>query len=306
MSLLARADGLAIVEELVGLSRVQACKPPRVPVPRPGPCPSAKNAAKKALGGNAAPKAVPKKAGGKTARAKTALADKPQGPDVVADTALAASLLDQVLAQPDVRTRWGTLEDDTGGDPLLSALSRQQGFDVPMQRATREQFAQMRRDGQIGKVLYRGVQQGGGGVTAAQIMEQTRSGPLRGGPGTFGNGLYLAAGRAHAGKYADGSPDSLGTFGLRKDARVVDYEQLSQEFDAWFHQSFGPDADWQVYEKRPEYAVYGDIGRYAAARGYDVISVRKGQEPGFGQKAAGNQYVILNRGALIAEEPDES
>lgn len=33
------ADGLAIVEELCGLNaRVQACMPPHVPVPRPGPC----------------------------------------------------------------------------------------------------------------------------------------------------------------------------------------------------------------------------------------------------------------------------
>lgn len=38
MSLLYRTDGLAVVEDVYGIARVQACMPPHVPVPKPGPC----------------------------------------------------------------------------------------------------------------------------------------------------------------------------------------------------------------------------------------------------------------------------
>jgi hypothetical protein len=59
-------DGLAVVEQVFGLGRIEACLPPHVPVPKKGPCPGSKKAAstvskiaKKAV---AKPKAKPKAA----------------------------------------------------------------------------------------------------------------------------------------------------------------------------------------------------------------------------------------------------
>lgn len=134
-------------------------------------------------------------------------------------------------------------------------------------------------------------------------MRDYRSGPLRGGNGTFGNGTYMAAGRRHAAAYADGSPDSLGKFGLRADAKVVRWPDLSKEFEDWFYETFGEKPDYLEYRKRPEYEAFGDIGAWATARGYDAIHILKGEKPGFGLEAKGEQYNVLNRAALIGEAP---
>lgn len=76
------SDGLAVLEELCGLTRVRACRPPHVPVPKPGPCPGAKRAAKKALGGKpkAAPKAAPEKKAVPKAQPKKTPAPKTPAP----------------------------------------------------------------------------------------------------------------------------------------------------------------------------------------------------------------------------------
>jgi hypothetical protein len=53
-----------------------------------------------------------------------------------------------------------------------------------------------------------------------------------------------------------------------------------------------------------EAKLYGDIGRYAMARNYDAIHVPQGtQGLGVHINGAKDQYVILNRGKVIAEAP---
>jgi hypothetical protein len=133
-------------------------------------------------------------------------------------------------------------------------------------------------------------------MTPAEIHRQLRSGPLRVGIGTFGNGFYMAESRTHAKAYGDKTPESVGRYGLRSDAKVIRWPALLAEMDAYANEH--PEMrDWRSVESR----AYGDPGRFAMARGYDAIEIHKGERPGIGAEAAGNQWVILNRTALVSE-----
>lgn len=205
-------------------------------------------------------------------------------------------LVQQVKDDPNVKKRWGVWADNTGGDPMLTAIAKEQGFDEPMDVVDAKRFRELVRDGTISETLFRGVKDGGGGVTAAQVMEQFRSGKFRGGAGIFGNGTYMATDRSLARAYSNKTPGSVGKFGLRADARVVPYDEISAEHEKWFMEKFGG-----KYVSSPEYDAFVDLGRYAAARGFDAIFIPKSTEPGFGTPAEGDQYAILNRKALIGE-----
>jgi len=304
-------DVLGVVEHLTRPTAIEACRPPHVPVPKPGPCPKAKTGIVHDAG-KAVRKATAKPKGRRTNPAPPIPA-KPVGRSIVSDVSLAKRMIADAEARPGVirRRRHSILEDATRGDPMFSAVAQEQGFDAAVHTVSAAEFRAMQRDGTIAHTLYRGVQghfgaSSGRGMTAWAMMQEFRDGPVRGGLGTFGNGTYMAAARAHAKAYSDGTPDSLGTFGLRSDAKVVRWPELSDEFEAWYGKTFGLDASYTDLIERPEYEAYGDIGRWAAARGYDAIHVLKGEEPGFGEAAKGDQFVILNRGALIGQAPKEA
>lgn len=215
------------------------------------------------------------------------------GGNVTANPDTAAAVMAAADADPRYHAPRGG--EDLHGDLLSQHLAAAQGFDGPPQLASREQFDALVRTGGVDTVLYRGVEAGAHAKTAAEIQQEFRVGPLHVGLGTFGNGMYMATNQSHADAYGDGTPGAVARFGLRADARVVTWDELGAEFERFIvgHP-----------EGTPERALYGDVGRYAMARGYDAISIRKGQKPGFGDAAAGNQYVVLNRTALVAEVPD--
>lgn len=104
-------DGLSVVEVVYGLdlSRVEACMPPQVPIPKPGPCPGAKRGVKKAADvikdavKKAAPKtgrtAQPRKATVKsTVAKKTAEPKAPKGAGAKKSTDAPVSAVDTVPA----------------------------------------------------------------------------------------------------------------------------------------------------------------------------------------------------------------
>lgn len=208
---------------------------------------------------------------------------------------LARRIIAAAEADPDWNATYGG-EETVRGDMYGNYLAAEQGFDGPPQVVTPEQFAELRRDGQIRTVLYRGVGGGNRAMPAEDVHREWRVGRYRHGLGTFGNGTYMAVRRAHAAEYGE-----VGQFGLRKGSRVINWDQLLKEMEQWSRRVRARDD----YDNDPEWNMYGDPGRYAMARGYDAIFVPAGSKPGLGREAGGDQYVILNRTAIISAVPPQ-
>jgi hypothetical protein len=240
------------------------------------------------------------------------------------DRDTAKAVLDRTGARPDVQVRGGMYRSShywVDADPVLEEIAYDQWGGAPAAAVGADEFDRMRADRQIGLVLYRGVEDGNAGVTAEQIHAQmTRQGKTRLGNGIFGNGWYMATTRRHAEAYG-----LTARFGLRADARTTTWEDLLIEYEQWEREQkhrLGHSIEWGDRREAaytsdktgrsypagdPLIAAYGaDLGRFAAARGYDAYRVKKGTSPGVGRPAAGNQWVILNRGALVADTETRS
>lgn len=171
------------------------------------------------------------------------------------------------------------------GDEALHAIVAQQGFDGPATVVSRKELSRGVRDGDA--EMFRGVQGGkrADGKTAEEIHEQTRSGEDYQGLGAFGNGTYFSGSESMAATYG-----TTARFALAREARTADYDTLRTEQESYLK---------TVSRDSAAYRVFSDPGRYAAARGYDAIHVRREGQP----KGGENEYVVLNRTALIAEAP---
>ncbi len=227
--------------------------------------------------------------------------------DITTDRELAQDLVDEVKKSDKARrigSQGADFQDGTGSDVLGGLIAREQGFDAHPTPVTTEEFDQLAKDKQLGQVLFRGVKgyeawNGRSGKTAAEMHDELRTGPHRFGNGIFGNGIYMATTKRHAEspEYNDKTPGAVGRYALRRDAKVVNWDDLVREHSAFLSARKPGD---------PDYDLNSDIGRYAAASGYDAIRIPKGTEPGVGRPAGGNQYVVLNRGALISDVPEGS
>jgi hypothetical protein len=240
-------------------------------------------------------------------------------PRDMVDHDTAKAVLDRTGARSDVKVNGGMYQRSeywVDADPVLEEIVYDQWGGAPAAGVSADEFDRMRADRQIGLVLYRGVEDGNAGVTAEQVHQQmTRQGKTRLGNGIFGNGWYMATTRRHAEAYG-----LTARFGLRADARTTTWEELVEEYELWEREQkhrLGHSIEWgdrreSAYTSDktgttypagdPLIAAYGaDLGRFAAARGYDAYRVKKGTSPGVGRPAAGNQWVILNRGALVAD-----
>ncbi len=193
-------------------------------------------------------------------------------------------------------------------DPALSAIAQRQGFDGPPTVVSRAEMDGLIRSGR--PHMLRGVQaeldsDGNpvpGGKTAQQIHEDLRSGDAHFGRGVYGNGYYFAPpkGRGFAGaeRFGAGPHGAMVRATLRADAKVVKYGQLRQEHAAYF-KSLGhePATSWETPRSHQD-LVFGDLGRFAAARGYDAVEMSGSKAGGY----APPQWLVLNRTALIVEE----
>lgn len=171
------------------------------------------------------------------------------------------------------------------GDEALHHIAALQGFEGPAVAVSSKEMSKGVKQGDA--ELFRGVHGSADGTkTAADIHEQFRSGEAFHGLGYSGNGIYMSSSRQEAGTYG-----TVGRYALHRDARVVDYRALQTEHAA-FIRSVGADS---VTGR-----VFADPGRYAAARGYDAIKWRRGEEAG---KKSGeeDELIILNRTAMLAE-----
>lgn len=190
--------------------------------------------------------------------------------------------------------------ESSRGDLALVGIAREQGFDGPATVMSTEDFDRaVAESGHA--VMYRGVNPDsfwGEGKwerrTGAEVHAQLREGDYQPGFGVFGNGHYFATDSAKAESFSDGQPGSLGRYALHAQARVIDYTDLLSEYGAFF------DSDYSSSPVGTQ-DVTGDFGRYAASKGYDAIRVPVGTRMSGGGTVQREEWVVLNRTALIAD-----
>ena len=138
-------------------------------------------------------------------------------------------------------------------------------------------------------VLYRGVRSNGN-KTADTIAKEFKYGALwtgNSGGAVYGNGVYFTATKSVAqGDYA-GSNGALIEILIDDSARIVDYKTIYHDYlETGIPKLFGEKEDWQL--------ILGDVGQYAAIKGYDAIALNGFQ---------GHDYVVLlNRSMAIVKE----
>ena len=197
-------------------------------------------------------------------------------------------------------------------DDALSAIAAEQGFDARPRVVDRAEMDRLVRSGS--PEMLRGVQPNPEqGKSAEQIHEELRSGDAQFGRGVYGNGYYFAppggSGFAGAENFGEGEGAMLRAT-LDPGAKVVGYRKLREEHDAYFaalghepHVPGGLERDRDSGGFRPSQPkssrdlVFGDLGRFAAARGYDAVEMNDSKSGGY----ISPQWLVLNRGALIVE-----
>lgn len=213
----------------------------------------------------------------------------------------------------------------------LAFIVRGQGFDAKPQVNTREEIDRAVADGWI--ETWRGVGLYDGPIQPSEVNRGLRFGPFEPGRGIYGNGVYVSVRRNTAETFrgrdpktdfpsgpgpdfgpedyeGEERPDSLLRIAIDPKARMADYDELRQEVQNW---AAGAE------EHSSEANVFADVGRYAAARGYDVMLVRGHGDgsfyPGFetdkvddedaGSFPQADQYVILNRSAIAIQRAED-
>lgn len=175
---------------------------------------------------------------------------------------------------------------------VLAQIARIHGFDGPPRIGSRSEVDDAIRGG--GTEIWRGAH--------VAPLRGFRSGPYVPGVGTgghrYGEGYYFSTARDTAEGYAVQGGDAGGGVlraALLPHAKVVDWEHLTEATDRLRHGSpvdgIDPALGWAM----------ADPGILAAALGYDAIRIR-GREDGVHMDAPfPDQYVILNRQAVLAE-----
>lgn len=215
-------------------------------------------------------------------------------------------------------------------DTTLIAIAKRQGFDgKPTIGSIDETVAAG------GVEIHRGVVHFKGSSTMKPVkggeqIERFKSGEYEAGTGIYGNGFYFSSSRRVGRYYAtwNGGYGGEVRAALKPGAKVVDYDQLKVEMAEW-KQSIAPKtqniadlykADFKTpsdqYSPHLVDYVMADPGRFAAMKGYDAIKVVGKQDgappvkgepmasrPGERKKwSAHDQYVLLNRTAIVVEE----
>jgi hypothetical protein len=189
-------------------------------------------------------------------------------------------------------------------DDRLAAIANMQGFDDVPTVVNKQEYDDLLASGNYIEV-FRGVKgkgqyfsnpTRGGSVsqtkTAAQIHEEFRTGPAYYGVGIYGNGYYFATDKGIAGSYSDQSKGSVMRALIPKKAKIVDHRTVDREAHSGAQHS-------KAKGKSHEVATLWDEGRYAAAKGHDMIKIPDTHSSTSHGKP---NYVVLNRSVLIVLE----
>lgn len=216
----------------------------------------------------------------------------------------------------------------TREDLAMAAIAKAQGFDGPPKVGTPSEIDAAIAGG--AKELFRMVSDAtdartGKTIPAAAVMKQLRYGPAHYSLGLSGSGIYTGEWEPALRRYMrEGRGSAMTRMALHPDAKVLnemwdgerehaeDLGELAQEatriqvrlFHGLNDAITAEDrekayADYQRAKKvlDDRTAVYADIGRWAAAKGYDAIEA---------PRADGSYWVILNRTALMIENGERN
>lgn len=195
-------------------------------------------------------------------------------------------------------------------DVRLKALLEAQGFTA---KPSVVDGTQMYLLGENNPRMWRGVTPTPN-LSAAQMIEQFKTGDMFVGTGVIGNGVYSGNNYNYVLKYAQDKPENVMALVFKPGSRFVDYkvadEGANQLSQAFYHKAFGRKADLEKSVYRDFVESFGDLtesearelgwmfhdpGAWAAAHGYDAIS-------NIDSKTKEAVYVILNRGAVAVEK----
>lgn len=178
-----------------------------------------------------------------------------------------------------------------GAHSALKAVIRLNGFDA------KPEVVQSDAD-LTGIKVYRGVHSDDF-TTGQEMADQFKDGDMYVGEGIFGNGVYFAAERSLASKYAYGIDGSLGEQGaiitgaLKEDAKILTIPQDDAVAEMDLMQQLSDNIPRDIYANH----VVGraDPSLIAALNGYDAIHIPKATG---GTGGYLEQYIVLNRGAM--------
>jgi hypothetical protein len=206
------------------------------------------------------------------------------------------------------------------GDPRLKALLEAQGFTAKPMLVGETEFEALAQKGGI--KVYRGLV-GNETTTAAQMVEQFKTGDMFVGTGVIGNGVYAGTDLGYVIKYAEDNPKNVIKMLLSPKAKYIDSKDAQEGarklsgafYDAAFKRPYkdpemGKIVDSYIKAKGPipgsgeaatKYRdelreigwLYHEPGAYAASMGYDAIKH-------FDED--GGVFVILNRGAVVVKK----
>lgn len=198
-------------------------------------------------------------------------------------------------------------------DGQLADIAKRQGFDIPPALSNRDDLDAAVRAG--GTRLWTGSDDGtkSGAARAAEF----RTGPARYGQSIYGNGIVAKDTKFDA-ERAAGSPDAVVEVVLPANAKVITRSELVKESEArtkqWsrrqreltskLQNARDPEqrdaalAAYRTWQQGIEGrdSVLADLGRFAAALGYDAVADRD-------SKGNLSRVTVLNRGALLAHDP---
>jgi hypothetical protein len=181
------------------------------------------------------------------------------------------------------------------------------GFSAKPEVVSSEKFdeAFQKREQQI---MYRGIRDEKGD-TAEKQMDDYRSGNVQVRGGIYGSGTYFSTHKADAMGYANreggkdvvegrgfakGGKSAVGRFGMKKGARVIDFDELMKMRDK----------EVEKYKDRVDpsllKAIQSDESFYAAMKGYDAVRIKKPDFTGI-NSAQKYWYTGLNRGMILAD-----
>lgn len=166
-------------------------------------------------------------------------------------------------------------------DDCLLAILRIQGFDglpAPVSEPVLDRLIE-----QGWRELWRGIADAEDGPSAYEIVHEFASGELTYvGEGFYGSGHYFAADPGDAAGYAGDEGRTIRA-ALNPDTRLVDIDQIEDDVRIW-----RTTADTEEARR-----VMKDGGRFAAASGYDAITIPQR-----------DFVLVLNRTALAVEVAD--
>lgn len=169
---------------------------------------------------------------------------------------------------------------------LRAVTNRKLGYDALPTAVTQEEFEEMAKKS---TVYYRGVHSGNG-KTASEIVDEFKYGNLwtgNSGGAVYGNGVYFTATESIAsGSEYSGIDGVVFEMIIKKDAKIADYKKILTEYiETGIPKVIGEKEDYQQ--------ILGDIGQYAAVKGYDAIALNGFQNHDY--------VVLLNRGKAVVK-----